>query len=208
MVTSPITPESAARLMDEFPAAFMMPRGRGSAVEVQELVTDWGPLTAEHIQIAKDHFESGDFLGVNSGHIKALRFTHHRCAQLLAMGMDETKVAMLCNYTAQRVSHLKQDPAFAELLAYYANSTEEEFADFVSTAANLSMDFLHRLQQQLDETPEAFTPGTLLEAIRVLADRTGHAPVQKSLNVNVNADLGARLQAARGRLLRAQGSPE
>jgi hypothetical protein len=41
----------------------------------------------------------------------------------------------------------------------------------------------------------------LLEITKVLADRTGHAPVTKSVQVNVNADVGTRIEAARRRLL-------
>lgn len=183
-----------------FPDAFVNHRlRRGHAME--ELVTDSGPLTQVHVQAARDHIDSGEILGVGNGTaLKAIRATHHRLAQLLAGGMDEVQASVLCNYTRYRVSHLRQDPAFQELEAYYRGNVDIEFADFVSAAKELSMDLLGKLQQDLDENPEKFTTQQLIEAIKVLADRTGHAPVQKSVNVNVNADVGSRLNAARERL--------
>lgn len=157
------------------------------------------PLTAEDIEVYKKHVASGQPIGVQPVNIKALRHTHHRLAQMLAVGVDETVAAKLCNYSVSRVSILKADPAFAELLATYSEDVKEEWADFVATAANLSMDFLQELQRKLDENPEAFTPASILEAIKVLADRTGHAPITKTQNVNVNVNLGDKLRLARER---------
>jgi len=76
--------------------------------------------------------------------------------------------------------------------------------EFVSAAKELSLDFLGKLQKDLDESPEKFTPQLTLEAIRNLAERTGHAPVSKTVNVNVNAEFGDRLAAARRRVTEAQ----
>lgn len=177
------------------------PRGGGTRAKVlpEEFMTEWGPLDESHLAAYSTHVATGASVGYEFTPLKAIRNTHHRAAQLLAMGMDETKVARLCNYSVTRISNLKADPAFEELLAYYAAGVEEEFADFVTVAANLSMDFLGRLQEMLDESPEKFTPTHLMEAVKLLADRTGHAPVQKTHNVNVNVDLGTRLKAARER---------
>ena len=185
-----------------FPAGFG--RGRRLAVPVEQLVLETGPLTAEHIAIAQAHVESGAAIGVVNSELKAIRHTHHRLAQCLAGGMDETVAARLCNYSPSRVSILKSDPAFAELLAFYSGKVEEEFTDFVRVASGLGMDTLQELQKRLDEQPETFTNGHLMEMVKLTADRTGHAPVQKSVNVNVNADVGQRLNQARERLAMAR----
>jgi hypothetical protein len=190
-----ILSEGAA--MGRMPQTFLS--GRRPRTPEYELITDWGPLGPEHIAAAQAHIESGASLGLYQSPIKALRHTHHRLAQYLAMGMDETKAAKLCNYSVGRVSILKSDPAFAELLAYYSAGVEEEFADFVSTAADLSMDMLGRLRELLEDEPDRLSPGQVMEAIKLLADRSGNAPVQKSQNVNVNIDMGSRLRAARER---------
>jgi hypothetical protein len=183
------------------------PQGLGrsrAGVPPSEVFLSVEPLTAEDIAVMVKHVASGKTLGIQPVDIKQLRHTHHRAAQLLAVGVDETVVAKLCNYSVARISQLKTTPAFAELLAHYTDEVKEEWADFVGTAANLSMDFLQELQRKLDETPEAFTPQTILEAIKVLADRTGHAPVQKTQNVNINVDMGTKLRLARERSNQAE----
>lgn len=194
---APLTLEEAEALAAQFPDAYIAKSHK--ALPFHEVITDYGPLDHTHLAVLNDHIESGEIMGVRSPTLLRLRFTHHRLAQLLAGGMDETRAGRLCNYVPMRVSQLKADPAFIELMAYYKGAVDEEFADFVRTAADLSSDFLSLLQQQLDETPEKFTPQVALEAIKVLADRTGHAPVTKSIAVNLNADMGTRLRTARER---------
>jgi len=168
------------------------------------LIAEDGELTPAHAQAALAHVQSGTILGITAPPLKAIRNTHHRLAQLLAAGMDETRAARLCNYSPHRVSVLKSDPAFAELLTYYASKVEEEFDDFVTAASSLSLDFLGELQRRLDETPDAFKPSELLEAVRTLADRSGHGPQSstkstvdlRSINANMSSeDLNAKLEA-------------
>jgi hypothetical protein len=164
-----------------------------------EIVLSVQRLTDADIVAYEGHVASGRTIGVKPVDLKAIRNTHHRLAQMLAVGVDETVAAKLCNYGVARVSILKSDPAFAELLAHYAADVREEWADFVSTAANLSMDVMQEIQKRLDETPEQFTIQTLNDTLKTIADRSGHAPVQKTQNVNINVDMGSRLRAARER---------
>lgn len=165
---------------------------------LHEVVTAWGPLDASHIAAANRAMENPVNLNTSTD-IKVLRASHHRAAQLIAMGMEQNKVAALCNRSVQGLSHLMGNPAFRELVAHYIGVKDDEFADFTSAAAALSMDMLSALQEMLDNSPERFAPGHLMDAIKLLADRTGHAPVQKSFNVNVNSGMGERLRAARER---------
>lgn len=164
------------------------------------IIEAWGELTSDHEAAAVAHVESGAALGVTQDNLKAIRHTHHRLAQLLAVGVDETKAGRLCNYSPARVSVLKADPAFRELLAYYSANVAEEYADFVANAADLSMDTLQELQRRLDESPETFSIAQLNELLKTLADRSGHGPVNKSVSVNVNVDMAKKLEAARARL--------
>lgn len=194
----PITADELDDFEAMMPTSFLSRTGR-QQVGINDVVTEWGPLTAEHAALAEAHAASGIVLGVANPTVKALRHTHHRLAQLLAGGMDETVAAKLCNYTANRVSILKSDPAFAELLAHYAATKDDAFVEFVDAAAALSVDMLGRLQQILDEEPEKLTPTHVMDALKLLADRTGHAPVTKTQNVNVNLNLGDKLRLARER---------
>jgi hypothetical protein len=192
-----ITAEVAEQIMaTHFPEGL---GGKRPRVPVEEIFLSVEPLTSEDIEVYKKQMQSGQPLGVTAVDIKALRHTHHRLAQMLAVGVDETVAAKLCNYSISRVSILKADPAFAELLAHYSDEVKEEWADFVGTAADLSMDFLQELQKRLDENPEQFSISALNEVLKTLADRTGHAPVTKTQNVNVNLNLGDKLRMARER---------
>lgn len=180
---------------------------RRPAIPIGDLITSYTDITPEHVDAIAKHIESGETLGVRAPSLKAIRHTHHRLAQLLAGGMDETRAGRLCNFDPTRVSVLKADPAFAELLAYYSEQVEDEFVEFVVAAKELSMDFLQHVQQQLDEAPEKFTPQLALEAIRTLADRSGNAPVSKSIAVNINQGMGDKLEAARQRAKAARENP-
>lgn len=167
----------------------------------EELITASGPLTEEHLEMMEQSIEAGEVRNVvpQMADIKTLRFNHHRLAQCLSMGMDQIKAAAFCGVTPEYVYQLKQTPAFAELLDYYGDQVKEEFADFVSVAQGLSLDFLDRLREMLDTDPSQFTPTHVMDAIKLLADRTGHAPVQKAMNLNVNVGMGDKLAAARQR---------
>lgn len=188
-----------ADIMDSAVANFARGGGRNS-IPSAHLILEVGELTPAHITAIESYVsgESGP-MGVANPTIKQIRHTHHRLAQLLAGGMDETRAATMCNYSVSRVSILKSDPAFIELMAYYKSNVDAAFTDFVETAAALGQDALQEIQRRLDEAPESFTNSQMLELMRNLADRTGHAPVSKSVNININQDMADRLRSARER---------
>lgn len=202
--TSSLTDEEADSIIGRMPGGYLATKQRKMA-DITELVTDYGPLTQEHISAAEAFIASDEVLGVRGAQPKAMRATHHRAAQLLAVGTDEIIVARLCNYHTQYISTLRQTPAFQELETYYKNHVVEEWADFVAASAGLSMNALGELQARLEEDPKSFTPNQLMELLKTTADRSGNAPMTKSVNINVNAGLGDRLDAARERLRQLTG---
>lgn len=184
----------------EMPAAFL---AKGKQPAVQNMILAHGPLTADHVRIASEHVANGTPVGVsNQVPIKQLRAVHHRCAQLLAAGtLDQNQVAILCNFSPSRVSWLiNHDPAFQELVAYYRSVMEQQFLDFVDIASDLSKDALVELQTRLDEKPETFTNNQLFELVKTVADRSGNAPVTRSVSVSANVNLADRLRSARARV--------
>jgi hypothetical protein len=182
----------------QLPAAFA---SRGNKSNVLSLIHSVSPLTDEDVKAAQDHVASGRSLGVSTPNLKQIRSRHHRLAQLLAIGTPDIQAATMCGFVANRVAHLRRDPAFQELLTYYSEGVEAQFQDTVAMMADLNTDMLEELGRRLDENPEQFTVPQLLEAIRTLADRAGYAPVTKSVSVNASVDLGARLAAARQRVV-------
>ena len=62
--------------------------------------------------------------------LQKLHARHHRAARLLAEGKTVIQVATLTDYSAQRISDLKNnDPAFKELVARYEMSITESSLD-------------------------------------------------------------------------------
>ncbi len=134
--------------------------------------------------------------------LKRLSERHHALARCLASGMSEADAAITCGYVASRVSILKADPAFKELLAFYAQDVSAKYLDMHGVLAGLSLDAAMELRERLELDMEAeekkITVGQLMELVKVGADRTGFGPQSSQLNVNV--DLAGRLQAARERV--------
>lgn len=138
--------------------------------------------------------------GVRPPLVKKLRDRHHALARLLAQGMSEAEASAVTGYDRSRVSVLKGDPSFKELVAEYRGQENALFGEFTERAAVLTLSAMNEIQDRLEDEPEGFTVPMLLEVGKTFADRTGHAPVQKNLNLNANVELGSRLANARKRL--------
>lgn len=137
--------------------------------------------------------------------LKRLADRHHAIARCLASGMSESDTAIACGLSSSRVSILKNDPAFKELLQFYRDETNAQYRDLHERLAGISMDATALLQEQLEADLQAdmdnrkLSTGALMQLTQMGADRTGHGP-QSSQNVNVNVNLASRLQAARERV--------
>lgn len=137
--------------------------------------------------------------------LKRIRDRHHSAARLLASGVAEGQVAIITGYDISRISILKNDPAFAELVAFYRANVETAYASMHEQLAGMSMDALIMLRDRMEEEPEKVSMGQLMELIKLGADRTGHGPVSKNdSTVNVNVNLANRLDQARQRVKERQ----
>lgn len=141
--------------------------------------------------------------------LKRLGDRHHALARCLASGMSDGDAALACGYVISRVSVLKSDPAFKELLALYRENTNRVYRDMHERLAGLSRDAaeeLHaRLEEDMQSEEKSISIGQLLEITKLGADRTGYGP-QTSQNVNVNVGIASRLEQARVRLAQRQAS--
>lgn len=132
--------------------------------------------------------------------LKRLRDSHHKIAQLFADGLEPAEISRVTGYTLSRIYVLKGDPSMKELIAFYQTNKTKEYTDFHARMAELGMDALQELHQRLDEDPDKMDSSFLKDLVKDLADRTGFAPVSKSVNVNVTGNLADRLNAARERM--------
>lgn len=153
--------------------------------------------------------------------IQTLRDTHHRVARAVAAGLRNDEIATLTGFSYNRVSVLKADPSFIELVAHYRGLITAEYvraADPVieymaSNALKAQAMLSDRLDAQMRKAefaeeqaaltgepvePSAYgTVSDLLGIAELGLDRTGYGKVNKNLNVNV--DFAANLEAARKR---------
>lgn len=140
--------------------------------------------------------------GAKAPALKRLSERHHALARCLASGMSDGDAAINCGYVLSRVSILKADPAFQELLVFYRQDVHSKYLDMHGVLAGLSLDAAMELRERLEADAEAdektMSVGQLIELTKLGADRTGFGPQSSQLNVNV--DLAGRLQAARERV--------
>lgn len=140
--------------------------------------------------------------GVTPTSLKRLRDAHHGIARLIATGAPQHEIAAITGYSQSRISILKSDPAFQELVEHYRKIALDAAAEITADRA-VKMAALHDLiveekLTRLEESPESIDHETLDKWDRTAADRTGMGPQTKSMNVNLNVGIADQL-AARSR---------
>lgn len=158
-------------------------------------------LTSEDIQ-SLSNLKDGD-LNQDFQPVLKLRSEHQNLARLVAEGVRNEEIAQITGYSISYISSLKSsDPAFKNLVDYYKAQIHEGFvevnASLHSRLVSISMLAAEELQERLIEKPQDFNNRELNETLSMVADRTGFGT--RTTNLNVNVDLGARLEKARARI--------
>lgn len=138
--------------------------------------------------------------GIQPTHLKRITDRHHALARCLATGMSATEACLVTGYTPSRVSVLRGDPSFEELIAFYQGDKAKPVLDLQDRMTSLALDATAELQERLELDPDKVSTDQLLDTIKLTADRTGHGPQSKNTNFNVNVNLGDRMKAARERV--------
>lgn len=133
-----------------------------------------------------------------TNNVKQFRDSHHMVARLFAMGLRPGEVARRVGYSLARVSTLRSDPAFQELIAVYRKDVDEIFREnadeyFETVAANRVI-AARRINDLLTDEDRDLTPAQLIAIHSDSADRTGYP--KRTVAVNVNVDFAARLDKA------------
>lgn len=141
--------------------------------------------------------------GIKAPPIKKLRDAHHSIARLISQDRRGVEIALITGYSQSRISILKADPAFMELVAFYraqvSDVADEAFVDAQAKLAAVNRDAIEELHDRLQDQPETINNDELLDIVKATSDRTGNGPQAKNMNVNVNVDLAARVAAGRAR---------
>jgi hypothetical protein len=147
------------------------------------------------------------------GHVMKLRDSHHKVARLLASGMNQSEVAAMTGYSANRMSLLANSPTMIELIAHYRNlvteSWKESQDEYYAYIFTNGLKAQRMISDQLDEADDSgATPVPLNRLLAIAADsadRVGYT--KKSTTVNINVDFAAKLEAARRRSMKVIDSP-
>jgi len=127
--------------------------------------------------------------------VSTLRTGHQQLAQLLASGVNDLDASMITGRSVSSIRTLRVDPAFKELLAYYAEQQEQIKFDAYSRLVTLGGTAMDVLQERLEEVPDRFTNNELRQIVESTMDRSA-APAkgdprqgqggQAGLNVHIN----------------------
>lgn len=98
-----------------------------------------------------------------------IRQTHHYLAQLLAKGdVNDHEASLITGYAPSRISILRQDPLFKELLESYSANRAAIFIDVMERMKVLGLSTLDELQARLEEEPENFSRRELMEMAKLM----------------------------------------
>lgn len=104
--------------------------------------------------------------------IKALRYNHHVLAKAVASGKSGIDCSNLTGMTQTYISILKNDPAFQELVSFYAEEMNELYVDVHQRMATLGTSILEELSERFEADPDKFTKRELLDMFTAMADRS------------------------------------
>lgn len=123
-----------------------------------------------------------------------LRESHHQVARLFAHGVRPQAIATQTGYALSRLSVLQTDPSFQELVEFYRQSKEDAAINVEARMLGVALDALQEWHEKVMDG-EITDPGELREGYKLLLDRAGYAPIQRSVNKNLNLNLAARMDA-------------
>jgi hypothetical protein len=129
---------------------------------------------------------------------KKLRYKHHALARSLASGLGEATAAAITGFAPVTVSILKRDPAFAELVKFYASEEGKGFDHVRAQLLGVGQKFIEEMDRRVSRSPDELTMRDLRESGTVLLDRAGFGPAQSNTHdIHIHAGLADALQASR-----------
>lgn len=141
--------------------------------------------------------------------VQRFRDPHHRLARLLASGLRPAEAASQVGYSLARIYILNADPSFQDLVAAYRRDVHEAYISAEEerhkTATEVNLKALRHINERFDKADEEGELVPIKDALAVFADTSDRVGLsKKSLNVNINVDFAAKLEAARQRSLNAR----
>ena len=130
--------------------------------------------------------------------IKALRYNHHVLAKAVAAGKSGIECSNLTGMSQVYISILKNDPAFQELVSFYADEMNELYVDVHQRMATLGTSILEELTERFEADPDKFTKRELLDMFTAMADRSiptakGGPSPQQAITAGPNGGLALQI---------------
>lgn len=135
---------------------------------------------------------------------QTLRDVHHQMARLFALGLRTGQVAERIGYTLNRVSTIRNSPAFEALVQGYREKLDSQFNaasyDFFATMTSTTAMAERMLNDRLTEAMEGGEDAPHIATKELLAiradgaDRIGYG--KRQTNINLNADFASLLDKA------------
>lgn len=169
-------------------------RGRARRPLQAEVVRDLAPSDLAMLDVRRDS---------KPPRLMRLRDSHHRLAQVLAVGASPGEAGMQTGYSQSRISILLADKSFQDLIEVYRRDNARLRAEYADMATANMIRGERIIEEALEAVADADEPVSLGELRPVLdivadrADRFGYP--KKSTQVNVNLDFAGKLEAARRR---------
>lgn len=117
--------------------------------------------------------------GIQPKPLQRIRDSHHALARALASGMPAAEASLVTGFSTSRISILRSDPAFKELLEFYRSDRRNAEADILQRVSTLSLDAIEEIRERLETNPEDIKTRELLDIATAGLDRTGFGPTSK-----------------------------
>lgn len=111
--------------------------------------------------------------------LQRVRDTHHAVARLVADGLKDVEVSAITGMCQSRISILKGDPAFQELLVFYSEEKRKEYVDIHRRLGLLSAEALSGLLMRLEARGDTLPTKELVSIAKLGLDRSGFGPTSK-----------------------------
>src|SRR6516164_4102816 len=119
-------------------------------------------MSAEVVKLMPGDLDELDRLQERPSAIKRIRDHHHLIARLVAEGKRTTDIANEVGLSISRVSILKGDPTFKQLVEMYRMNynqlADAAYADVKKKAAILEMESIEHRLDQYYEDPDSISP--------------------------------------------------
>lgn len=161
-MSDPLLDSLALTVLDGLPSA----RGRRNADVGLEFVRE---LNAGDLDVLLNPPPKG----MQTSALKQIRHKHHLLARLVAESKSGTEISYITGYSLSRISILKNDPAFKELVEYYQQNVQEVYLDVHQRIADLGLAAADELHERLEDNPKQFTNRELLDITEKMLDRSG-----------------------------------